>query len=234
VRSEKRPSPLTSHFSSLCALLLALVALGGLQGGGSAAAAPQGNSQLRVVHAVPGVPLVDVLVDGAVVWSGLAFGADSGYLVVPAGARAVAVAPSGAGALAARVRAEIALGAGEARTVIAGGAPDGVLVLADVGLAPLGAPALVRLAHAAPGAPLLELAVEGGPSLADAVAFGQASPYRDATPGAMTLVLRPRGAPTAVASIPGAVLVADRAYTFVALGAPDGGPPLAVLALVDG
>jgi hypothetical protein len=85
-----------------------------------------------------------------------------------------------------------------------------------------------------PGAPPLELVAEGGPGLVPTVAAGQAIPYHVATPGAMTLVLRPAGGGPPLASIPGGVLVADRTYTFVAVGGGDGGAPLALLALVDG
>lgn len=213
--------------------LLGVLAL--LLGTATARAAPaQGNGQIRVVHAVAGVPAVDVLGDGQRVAAALAYGADTGYLIVPAGAHTVAVVAAGAEAAAPLATATLDLRAGEALTVVMVGPPGEPLVLADLALAPLGGPPLVRLAHLAPATPPLVLAREAGPPLAGPVGFGAASGYADAPTGAMTLLVRAADGGPPLATVLGAVLTPDRTYTFLAIPAPADGPALRLLALVDG
>ena len=212
-------------------LAIALVALLGAQP--PRAGVVQSNGQLRVLYAVPGVLVAAVLVDGAPVAGPLAFGADTGYLFLSAGPHTIGLVAVDAAAGAALPTADLDLGAGQAKTVLVGGTPPVALVLTNLGVAPLGGPALVRLAHLAAGVPRLELASAGGPVLVRDVAYGDASPYADVPPGAMTLVLRPAGTDTVMADIPGAVLVSDRSYTFVAVGVPGERPSVAILALVD-
>lgn len=53
------------------------------------------NANVQVLHFSPDAPNVDVYVNGEVAISDLAFGANSGYVTLPAGAYEVAVAPSG-------------------------------------------------------------------------------------------------------------------------------------------
>ncbi|HZR98269.1 MAG TPA: DUF4397 domain-containing protein [Chloroflexota bacterium] len=194
-------------------------------------AAPAAHGQLRVVHAWAGVPAVAVLVDGAPLRAPLAFGADSGYLPLPAGEYMVAVVAAGSDAAAPLLSVAVALAAGAARTLVASPATSGALLLDDLALAPVGGPAIARLVHAAEGAPALELADADGPRLAGPVAPGEASAYADVAPAALTLAARPASGGAPLATIPGAVLVADRSYTFVALGPTSG--PLTLLGLVD-
>src|SRR5262245_54902829 len=61
----------------------------------TAAAAAAAQPTLRVLHASPDAPNVDVLVDGAVALSNVPFQAGSGYLPLPAGPHRLQVAPAG-------------------------------------------------------------------------------------------------------------------------------------------
>jgi hypothetical protein len=189
------------------------------------------RGQLRVVHAWTGVPAVDVLVDGEPVRAALAFGADSGYVPLPAGEHTVAVVGAGTIPDAPLLSAAVGIAAGSARTLVAHEGPGGALLLDDLALAPVGGPALVRLVHAADGVSALELAAADGPRLAGPVEPGAATAYADVPPSALTLTARVAGDGAPVAAIPGAVLVADRSYTFIALGAAGG--PLRLLGLID-
>lgn len=53
---------------------------------------------VRIVHASPDAPAVDIYVDGVVAVKGLAFGAATGFVSLPAGDHAVAIRPAGAAA----------------------------------------------------------------------------------------------------------------------------------------
>src|SRR4028119_1899495 len=85
------------------------------------AGAQSGNARVRVIHASPDAPAVDVFVDGTAALTNVAFRAISDYLEVPAGARNIQVAPTGAGASAAVITANPTLEAGKAYTVAAVG-----------------------------------------------------------------------------------------------------------------
>src|SRR5262245_49928034 len=62
----------------------------------SATPEPQVISQVRFVHALPGVPPVDVFVDGLRTVPGLAFGVIAPYVNLPAGPHSFAIVPAGA------------------------------------------------------------------------------------------------------------------------------------------
>ena len=206
--------------------------LGGPAAGDAPAAYTQGNGQLRVVHAWSGVANADISVDGARVWSGLSYGDDTGYLVVAAGNHSIALAPVGNPPGALR-ETPVTLAAGQAVTVLFAETALGALVLDDVGLAPVGGPSLVRLVHAAPSPAPLMLAQEGGPTLVGPLGAGEASAYVETGAGAMTLLLRAPDTATELGRIAGAVLVPDRAYTFVVIEAPGGDPPFRLLPFAD-
>src|SRR5690606_5463512 len=53
------------------------------------------NTNLQVLHFSPDAPNVDVYVDGELAITDLAFGANSGYVTLPAGSYEIAVAPAG-------------------------------------------------------------------------------------------------------------------------------------------
>jgi hypothetical protein len=190
------------------------------------------HGQLRVVHAWPGVPFVDVLVDGEPVRGALAYGADGGYEPVAEGTHTVALVTSGAASAAPLLSVPVEITAGGARTLVAHGGPGQALVLDDLALAPVDGPALVRFVHAAPGLPALELAVVAGPRLAGPVEFGAATNYADVPPSAPSLSAALAADHTTVATLPGAVFVADKSYTIVAIDAA-GPAPAALLGLVD-
>ena len=64
--------------AALSAALVAVSAFG-------AAAQDAGTAKVRVLHASPDAPAVDVYADGAAVLTNVAYGVISGYLEVPAG-----------------------------------------------------------------------------------------------------------------------------------------------------
>ncbi len=198
---------------------------------GPRAGASQGNGQVRVLHALPGVPAVAVLGDGAPVHPALAYGADTGYLLVRAGSHRVSAAGPDGAELAGTV---IDLRSGAAVTVVFGPQRGSTLLLVDESLAPVGGPALLRLAHRATWTEALSLAARDGPTFIHRVPPGAASDYVEAAPGASTLQVRDAVSGRPLADLPDSVLLADRTYTFVVVDSPTGGPPFALVPLLDG
>jgi hypothetical protein len=213
-------------------LLAAALSIAGLIPLGAAPGGPP-TAQIRVVHAVAEEPPLEVWIDGARLVSLLEFGKDTGYALLPAGAHTLELVAAGSAIAEPVLRRDLLLVAGYSYTTIAMAAPAEALVLTDESLAPVGGPAVVRLVHASPDSPPMDLAVATGGTIAGPTTFGEASPYADLPGGTMPLVARLADTQTVVASIPDATLAADRAYTFVALGLSRGSPAITLLPLVD-
>jgi hypothetical protein len=156
---------------------------------------PQGTAMVRVAHVSPDAPNVDVAVDGATVLEDVAFGAVSGYLEVPAGERQVAISAAGGGPTV--FDDAVSVEADTAYTVAAAGEvgdgadePFAPLVLTDDNADPGGDTARLRVVHASPDAPAVDVTVaSSGDALFDGVAFGE-SGYVEVPAGDYTVQIR--------------------------------------------
>lgn len=184
------------------------------------AAAQNSMAQVRVIHASPDAPAVDVFVDGTAVLTNVAFPAISDYLSVPAGAHAIAVAPTGAGEAAAVITANPTLEAGMAYTVAAVGevAYIKAQIYNDNLSAPAAGKAHVRVIHASPDAPAVDVKVAGGPTLISGLAFPNASDYLPVDATSYNLQVTPSGASDVVIDLPNTALTAGTIYDVVAVG----------------
>jgi len=190
------------------------------------------SARLRVAHLSPDAPAVDVLVDGSAVLEGVTFGAISDYLSVPPGDYAVAVQTTDGGTtvfeetltLDAMAYTAAAIGevSGDSPTfTVAPFADDPGEVASDS--------AAVRLLHASPDAPAVDVAVEGSADepLFSGVEFGTASDYVTVPTGEYTLEIRPAGAsPSSDPAVSTTVTLESGAWTAFAAGylTPDDEP----------
>ncbi len=193
-------------------------------------------SQVRVVHALPGAPAVDVFVDGARVLPGLAFGAAGPYVNLAAGPHAFALVPVGAVPPTPLLSIDLDMAPGQPYTLMAIAptpAAPVMLVLQDERVTPIGGPARVRFIHASPNTPVVDVVVAGGAPLASNLVFGAATPYMDVPASTVSLELRLAGTDTVVLTLPNTVLAVGTIYTFAAIGLTGGTPPLGALPLID-
>lgn len=184
------------------------------------AAAQTGNAQVRVIHASPDAPAVDVFVDGKAALSNVAFKAISDYLSLPAGPHSVAVAPAGQGEAAAVITANLTLEAGKAYTIAAVGnlASIKAQVYNDNLAAPASGKAHVRVIHASPDAPAVAVKVANGPTLIENLTFPNASDYLPVDAGTYNLQVTPAGASDVVLDLSGTQLQAGTIYDVIAVG----------------
>lgn len=181
--------------------------------------AAEGESFVRVVHASPDAPNVDVWVDGTKVLTDVPFTAVSDYLAVPAGDHQVQV--SATGTTDPVIDATLSLAAGTSYTVAAIGqlAEISATVLTDDRM-PATGQAKLRVFHASPSAPAsVDVAVTGGPVLVEALAYPEATGYLTVDPGTYPLEIRAAGAEEAALTLD-ATLSAGQNYTAIAM---DGG-----------
>lgn len=154
---------------------------------------PAGSASVRVAHLSPDAPNVDVSVDGSTVLEDVAFGAVSDYLDVPAGERTVAIAATGDGPTVFEGPVTVAADA-DYTVVAAGEISDGAdqafepLLFEDDNSDPGDDTARVRVVHASPDAPVVDVTA-GGDALFDGVAYGEAG-YVEVPAGDYTLAVR--------------------------------------------
>lgn len=188
----------------------------------------EGDACVNVIHASPDAPEVDVYVDGEAALTGVAFGEASGWVALPAGEHQIQVTAAGAEIDTAVIDATVELMAGEAYEVAATGLLAEIEAqVYPVDLAMVGSEdepmARVRVVHASPDAPAVDVAVTGGDVLISELAFPDASDYIEVPAGSYDLEVRPAGATDVVLELPGVEFEGGMAYSVYAIGLAEDG-----------
>ena len=195
-------------------------------------AAAQNEAFVRVVHASPDAPNVDVWVDGEAVLTDVPFTAVSDYLTLPAGTYNVQVTATGTTDPV--IDADLTLEAGTSYTVAATGllADITATVLVD-DRTPASGQAKLRVFHASPSAPAeVDIAVTDGPILVEGLAYPEATDYLTVDAGTYPLEIRAAGSPDAALSLE-ATLEAGENYTAIAIDDPDAEIPVQVIVATE-
>lgn len=182
--------------------------------------AQEGTAAVRVMHASPDAPAVDVFVNGSQVLSDVPFFALSGALAVPAGTYRIQVAPAGSGAAAAVIDGNVTVEAGNAYTIAAVNTVANIepLVLQDQTGAPAAGQARVRILHATPDAPAVDIKLAGtNTAVLENVPF-KASAYLDVPAGSYSFDISPAGSSAVVFTTPSMRFEAGWTYTLAATG----------------
>jgi hypothetical protein len=187
------------------------------------------TARLRVVHASPDAPAVDVTVAGAdgALFDGVGYG-QSGYVTVPAGEYTVQIrgdTETNDGDVVASF--DLSLGAGGVYTAFAGGylspddegadTPFDLFVAQDAGETMAMDPASLRVAHLSPNAPNVDVYVDGTAVLED-VPFGAVSNYLTVPAGAHQVAITAAGDPDTVVFDEELTVAAGTHYTAAAVG----------------
>lgn len=195
------------------------------------------DARMSVLHASPGAPAFDIYFDGCLVIEGLAYGALSQLIVMPADRHRLAVFAGGVRRPEAVLldRDLALLKPGWEYTLAIVGEPDQMqaTLLGDTTPAPGGGRAWVRVLHASPDAPAVDVGIAGGPVLFRQVPFTQATPFVEVATGPLDLEMRRAGHMEVVARVAGYPLSGDNRYTFVATGYLDGEPGFTILPLAE-
>ncbi len=200
----------------------------------TSALAQDGMARVRVVHASPDAPAVDVWVNGTVAFSNAPFKGVTDYSALDPATYKVQVSPTGATEPIV-IDADLTLAAGTDYTVVAVGLLENIepLVLVDNNSAPAEGKAHVRFVHASPDAPAVDIAVTGGPVLFANVPFKGVGDYLPVDAGTYDLEARVAGTETVALSVPGVKLDAGFVYTVFAMGLVEGEPALTAVLSVD-
>jgi len=197
--------------------------------------AADGKARVRVVHASPDAPAVDVWVNDAIkAFTNAPFKGITSYAELDPGNYNVKVVPAGATEPAV-IDADLGLDADTDYTVVAVGKLADIepLVLVDDNTLPAAGMAHVRFVHASPDAPNVDIAVKDGPVLFENVPFKQAFPYLPVDAGTYDLEVRIHDSGAVVLEVPGLALADRTVYTVFAMGLAGGEPALTAVPSVD-
>ncbi len=214
--------------------LSVIVMLGLVMVMATSAFAAEGKARVRVVHASPDAPAVDVWVNGAPAFKNAPFKGITQYAALDGGNYDVQVVPAGA-TTPVVIKGTLGFGAGKDYTVIALGklADIAPLVLEDNNALPEAGKAHVRFIHASPDAPAVDIAVKNGPVLFKNIAFKGVGEYLPVAAGTYDLEVRLAGTNNVALSVPGVKLDNQTVYTVFAMGLAGGQPSLTAVLSVD-
>jgi hypothetical protein len=190
---------------------------------------------VRVIHASPDAPAVDVYVNGEEAVSGAEFKNATDYLALPAGEHEIEVFPADAGGEGDPVIAEtVTIEAGKRYSAAAVGLLESIELLVNEDSTEVTeGKAKVRFIHASPDAPEVDVALKDGDVLFAGAAFKDAADYLEVDPGTVDLEVRPAGEKDVVLDVPGVELKGNTVYSVYAVGLADGEPGLEAWPLVD-
>ena len=201
---------------------------------------PEGEARVRVVHASPDAPDVDVLLNDAEVLGDVPYLTASDYLAVPAGDQNLKV--NVAGTATTVIDADLSLVDGTDYTVIASGLAEAVepIVLQDDNSTPAAGNARVRAIHGAPSAPSVDIYItapgadlENTIPLLVSVEFGDVADYVEAPAGDYQVRVTLAGTKTVVIDSGTLTLSSGQVRTAMAVDAVGGGAPFDLLVLED-
>jgi hypothetical protein len=200
------------------------------------------TAMVRVLHASPDAPAVDVYLDDTIVdaLTNVPFGTISGYLDIPSGDHNIKVYATGDNTTPV-IDADVTVAAGAMYTIAATNAVASIeaQVLQDEPTADCDT-AQVRVIHFSADAPAVDVATTGA-APADAVVnnltYPNATGYLDLPAGSYDLEVRLAGTTTVALPLPGVAVEACNSYSVFAVGsAADpavGGNALQVVLAVD-
>jgi hypothetical protein len=225
------------------ARIASLIAAGAMLLSVAVPASAADTSMVRVLHASPDAPAVDVYLDGTKVsaLTNVPFGVISGYLPIPAGAHNVKVYATGT-TTGAVIDANVTVAAGKMYTIAATSAVATITAqVIEDDPTPDCSTAQVRVIHFSADAPAVDIATTGA-APADAVvkslAYPSASGYLDLPGGSYDLEVRLAGTTTVALPLPGVAIADCTSYSVFAVGSAAnpavGGKALQVVVAVDG
>ena len=180
---------------------------------------------VRLVHAAPDAPPVDIYLNEAQIAQNLEFGTATEYVMVPSGGdRGVRVTATGTPVEEAVIDAGLDFDPGQAYEIlVTGGGDDLEATITGTDLRPLAqGQARLRVIHASPDADAFDVGVEGSEeNLFEGIAFRDATDYIVLDAGDYPLEVRPGGEDMTVALQSDATLEEGVTYDLIALGRPD-------------
>jgi hypothetical protein len=225
--------------SSFLKRTAAVIGVAGLLALSAGPVAAQDEARVRVLHASPDAPAVDVYLDDAMVdaLTDVPFGTLSDYLPIPAGTYNVKVYATGT-TTDPVLDFDAPVEAGMSYTIAA------INPVASIDRAIFAdnpslddTKALVRVVHLSPDAPAVDIAPDGADAVIPNLAFPDATDYLPLEPNTYDLEVRVAGSDAVALQLDPLEIKGGRAYSVFAIGSaamePLGGNALTVIVALD-
>ena len=195
---------------------------------------PTPNSYIRVFHASPNAPAVDVYANENLIIKNLAYKQLSPYVPVIPGNYNIKVYPTGK-----TTNPVIDTTVNVPKNTIFNLAIIGKL--SDISLYPIPEPivnqnfgrACIRFIHLSPTAPKVDIVLTDGTKVFNNVGFKDITDYACIPVGTYSFNVIPTGTTNPVLTVPNVQLLANTYYTIYALGDVNGNPPLEALLVTE-
>jgi hypothetical protein len=180
--------------------------------------AQQSTAFVRFAHLVPDAPAVDILSGTTKVFEVQVFKSVTSYVEVPAGSITLGV-QTAAEQPAKIADVTIRVEAGKRYTVMALGTAASLRTrLVEDRITPTEGAAKVRIVHASPDAPAVDVALKGGAVLFRNLSFPQVSGYGTVPAATFNLEVRPSGTRDVALPLDGVAFEAGKVYSVFAVG----------------
>jgi hypothetical protein len=177
-----------------------------------------GMAYIRLFHAAPGAPEVDIYANGRQVAKRLAYGQFTDYISLAPGTYTIEAFPVGL-TVSPVLRINLPIESKAYTLALIGILPRiGILPIVDEFVATSPGRANIRFANLSPNAPSLNLAVRGGLRLFTDVSYTEVSSYTPIRPGNYFLVVTPATSSTIVTAVPRVRILPRRNLTVYVLG----------------
>jgi len=178
--------------------------------------------EVRVIHASPDTPAIDILVNGtrALSFADITFKGSTRYNFLQPATYTFDVVPTNKSSPVV-VNTTLSLsGLFTPYTVAVIGKMAAIkpLVLTDAMEPPPDFQSQVRFVHASPDAPEVDIVVKGGGSIFKSIGFGSSSDYLQFVPGTYTFDILVSGTNTVALELPNVILISEATYSIFAVG----------------
>ena len=198
--------------------------------------APDPESYIRILHASPNAPAVDVYVNNVPTFRNISYRGFSQYAQLPGGGLYnIKVFPAGT-KVNPVINTNIFIADGKIYTVpVIGELPNiSLLPVEDPRIPITPGKASIRFVHLSPDAPNVDITLPNGTKLFSNVGYKEIEKYINVNPGTYTLQARVSGTDKVVLNVPNVRLTPNRFYTVYAVGFASKSPGLQALIPLDG
>lgn len=189
---------------------------------------------VRILHAVPNAPNVDVYANDKLIAKNLKYGDYTDYMPINEDTYKISLYATGDTSSPVLTNM-LSVKKDDIFTVAAGGDLENIafVKVIDSNVPAQNGNAMVRFAHLSPNAPAVDITLPDGTVLFNNIAFKQVSAYNQAPPSNYTLETRLTGTPTVALTVPNVKLDGNTIYTIYAIGLAGESPELQALLLED-
>lgn len=195
---------------------------------------PLSSAYVRVLHASPDAPAVDVYANNVLIAQNLVYRGFTQYLALAPATYRILVYPTGTRATPV-IDTQVDIAPNGMYTIAAAGLLQDIKAIVVPDTAAILPPNRTQLkfVHLSPNAPAVDITLPDGTVLFSNIRFGQISSNITVAPANYTLQARIAGTNQIVLTVPNALIRGNRYYTIYAVGLVDGNPPLQMLIALD-